>query len=166
MKDEFVRNTLDPKNFSPAFLVIEEHVHYMNMFVFETFTHISSKEKFGNDWGFILRYVLWTRGETFNETTITYVFYIESHFVWNCHIILHGYEEVGLKSMQHQRRYTKCAPDKTIHGYNAITISQELFLSNSNNKRQFIHLLCVKLWRRYMGLLECSFVHKLNKHCI
>ncbi len=31
MKDEVVSYMLDSKNFSPAFLVIEEHAHYMNM---------------------------------------------------------------------------------------------------------------------------------------
>ncbi len=41
MKDEVVRYTLDPKNFSAAFLVIEEHVHCMNMCAIEKFTHIS-----------------------------------------------------------------------------------------------------------------------------
>ncbi len=37
MKDEVVSYTLDPKDFSPAFLVIEEHAHYMNMCAIEIF---------------------------------------------------------------------------------------------------------------------------------
>ncbi len=37
MKDEIVSYILDTKNFSPAFLVIEEHVHYMNMCAIEIF---------------------------------------------------------------------------------------------------------------------------------
>ncbi len=37
---EVVSYTLDPKHFSPPFLVIEEHVRYMNMCVIEIFTHI------------------------------------------------------------------------------------------------------------------------------
>ncbi len=40
MKDEVVSYTLDPKNFSPAFLVMEEHAHYMNMCAVEIFTHM------------------------------------------------------------------------------------------------------------------------------
>ncbi len=33
-------HTLDNKNFSPAFLVIEEHAHYTNMCAIEIFTHL------------------------------------------------------------------------------------------------------------------------------
>ncbi len=106
--------------------------------------HISSRDRFVIDGSFLLHHVLWTRrGKTFKETTTTYVSYIEKTLRW----------------------YTKCVPDIIIHGDNTITVSQELLLSNSNNKRQFIQLLCVKLWRRYMRLLVRSFVHKLNKYC-
>ncbi len=38
MKDEVVSYTLDPKNFSLAFLVIDNHAHYMNMSAIEIFT--------------------------------------------------------------------------------------------------------------------------------
>ncbi len=40
MKDTVVSYMLDPKNFSPAFLVVEEHVHYMNVCAIEIFTHL------------------------------------------------------------------------------------------------------------------------------
>ncbi len=40
MKDEVVSYTLDAKNSSPAFLVIEEHAHYMNMCAIEIFAHL------------------------------------------------------------------------------------------------------------------------------
>ncbi len=52
--------------------------------------------------------------------------------------VFYGYKEVGLKCMEHQRRYTKYVPDIVIHEDNVVTVSQELFLSNRNNKRQFI----------------------------
>ncbi len=85
------------------------------------------------DWcSFRLHCVLWTRGKTFNETTTTYVSYIERHFGSNWYIVFYGHEVVGLKSMEHQRRYTKCTPDIIIHANNAITVSRERFLSNLN----------------------------------
>ncbi len=40
--------------------------------------HLSSKDKFVIDGGFLLHCVLWTRGKTF-ETATTYVSYIEKH---------------------------------------------------------------------------------------
>ncbi len=40
MKDEIFSYMLDAKNFSPTFLVIEEHAHYMKMCIIETFIHI------------------------------------------------------------------------------------------------------------------------------
>ncbi len=109
--------------------------------------HMSSKDKFVIDRGFLLHRVLWIRGKTFNETTTTYVSNIEKHFDSNCYIVFYGYEEIDFKRMGQQKRYTKCAPDIIIRGNKAITVSQELFLSNPTNKHQFIQLLCVKLCR-------------------
>ncbi len=40
IKDKIVSYTLKTKNFPPAFLVIEEHAHYMNMSAIEIFTLI------------------------------------------------------------------------------------------------------------------------------
>ncbi len=105
--------------------------------------YISSKDKFVIDGSFLLHRMLWTRGKTFNETTTTYVSHIERHFGSNCRNIFGGYKEKRLKSMEHRRQYTKCVPDIIIHRDNTITVSRELFLSNSKNKRQFIQLLCV-----------------------
>ncbi len=39
---------LDTKNFSPAFLVIEEHVHYMKVWAIEIFTIMQFDERTGN----------------------------------------------------------------------------------------------------------------------
>ncbi len=56
MKDEIVSYTLDTKNLSPAFLVIEEHGHYMNMCAIEIFTHVS----FGRPPAFEITQLLWS----------------------------------------------------------------------------------------------------------
>ncbi len=48
MKDEVVSYTLDLKNFSPAFLVIEKHAHYMNMGAIEIFIHSRCSPCFAN----------------------------------------------------------------------------------------------------------------------
>ncbi len=45
MKGEIVSNAMDTKNFSPAFLVTEEHAHYMNMCAIEIFTYLWFPEK-------------------------------------------------------------------------------------------------------------------------
>ncbi len=103
---------------------------------------ISSKDKFAIDGGFLLHLMLCTRGKTFNETITISVSFSERHFVSKCRIVFDGCEEVGLKMTEHQRRYTKCAPNIIIYGDNAITVIRELCLSNSNNKGQFIQLLC------------------------
>ncbi len=64
---------------------------------------------------FPLHRMLRTRGTTFNETTTTSVSYIERNFGSNFLIVFDGYEEVGWKCMEHQRRYTKCVPNIIIH---------------------------------------------------
>ncbi len=47
VKDKIVSYRLNTKHFSPTFLVIEEHAHYMNMCAIEIFTHINEKKGWG-----------------------------------------------------------------------------------------------------------------------
>ncbi len=48
MKDEIVSFTLNTKNFFPAFLVIEEHAHYINMCAIEIFTQVFDRQNLKN----------------------------------------------------------------------------------------------------------------------
>lgn len=91
------------------------------------------------DGGFLLHCVVWT-GKTYDDICTTYVRYLKKHYP-KCHVVFDGYKEIALKSMEHQRRYMKSAPDIVVTGDKPVTVKQDLFLANSCNKTAFIQVL-------------------------
>ena len=94
------------------------------------------------DGGSLLHRIPWSFGSTFHQICTEYTNLVERHY-GKCHVVFDGYENgPSIKDVTHQRRtkglrgtkikFNKSTPFKT---------KKELFLTNTENKQDFINML-------------------------
>ena len=102
------------------------------------------------DGGALIHRVKWPKGVTYSEIAKTYVSYVHQHYGHSC-IIFDGYKQgPSIKDHEHQRRPKKTCADIQLGEFMQAHHNQQIFLSNENNKSQFILLL----WK----LMEILFI--------
>ena len=93
------------------------------------------------DGGALIHRVKWPKGATYSEIAKTYVSYVHQHYGHSC-IIFDGYKQgPSIKDHEHQRRLKKTCADIQLGEFMQAHHNQQIFLSNENNKNQFILLL-------------------------
>ena len=93
------------------------------------------------DGGTLLHRIRWLPNSTYNDLMSQYQTQINMKFD-HCHIVFHGYTNgESIKDHEHQRRMGKTSADIEVSGDLPAFCNQGPFLSNSNNKMQFIQLL-------------------------
>ena len=98
------------------------------------------------DGGALLHRVRWLKGKSFIEVCSIYVKYVRRHYK-NCYIVFDGYENTSTKSQEQYRRNgcgNKC-PNIDVIEANKLPVTQDRFLTNTKNKKNFIRLLARKL---------------------
>ncbi|XP_065213981.1 uncharacterized protein LOC135841104 [Planococcus citri] len=97
------------------------------------------------DGGFLLHRVLWIGNSTYGELCDKYVEYVQT-FGSDVMVVFDGYEDTknSTKNAEHLRRLKRkgSSPDLIIDQDLICTIPQENFLTNTNNKVNFIRSLC------------------------
>jgi len=89
------------------------------------------------DGGFLLRKVLWERGETYSVICEKYVAYIERNYGKNCSIVFDGYANTKLstKSALQSRRYrVRASAEVIFDGSTAVTVTQAEFMRSNEIK--------------------------------
>ena len=93
------------------------------------------------DGGALLHRVCWLPNSTCNDIISQYQMHINVKF-GRCHIVFDGYTNgASIKDHEHQRRMGKTSAHIEVSGDLPAFCNQGPFLSNSNNKMQFIQLL-------------------------
>lgn len=115
---------------------------------FNNFTPSQLQPDFKNvtyvaDGGFLLHRVVWHQNETFDSICTTYVNYVQKHFGSNTIIVFDII--IAATAMEQLRRSSKLLSadvlfDETMN----VTVSQDKFLFNSNNKIRLISMLLEK----------------------
>ena len=94
------------------------------------------------DGGSLLHRIAWSFGSTFHQLCMEYANLVERHY-GKCHVVFDGYESgPSIKDVTHQRR-TKGLKGTKIN-FSASTpfkTKKELFLTNIENKQNFINML-------------------------
>lgn len=125
--------------------------------LYEAFTPVQ-EEDLGSrkcaviDGGYLLHKVVWckTTSPTFESVCKTYVDYVQTHFGCNAIVVFDGYpSDVAYQSTKAAERYRRASlqsSTKFIFSLTmAVTLSQEKFLSNDTNKRNFISMLMTEM---------------------
>ena len=101
------------------------------------------------DGGAALHKAPWTIQSTYTELADAFVRFILSKHSYNerIHVVFDGYDDaLSLKNLEHTRRGHKIlATNVALTSESKVTATREAFLCNTNNKKQFIKLLCQKL---------------------
>jgi len=100
------------------------------------------------DGGFILHRVKWVSGSTISDLCKLYITYIKKHYGPNCCVVFDGYEHTSNSTKvveQNRRRAHTTSVDIEFNYNTTVTVQQEHFLANSNNKSRFINLLSHKM---------------------
>ena len=93
------------------------------------------------DGGALLHRVRWLPNSTYNDIISQYQMHINTKF-GRCHIVFDGYANgASIKDHEHQLRMGKSSADIEVSGVLPAFCNPGPFLSNSNNKMQFIQLL-------------------------
>ena len=93
------------------------------------------------DRGALLHRVRWLPNSTYNDIVSQYQIHINMK-LGHCHIVFDGYTNgESIKDHEHQHRMGKTSADIEVSGNLPAFCNQGPFLSNSNNKMQFIQLL-------------------------
>ena len=98
------------------------------------------------DGGGLLHRVRWNRNATFDELSQMYTRYVRKYYK-SCIIVFDGYEHLSTKSSEHLRRTGggKQCPNVDVIGCNKVPFPQDRFLTNTENKTQFIKFLGIRL---------------------
>ena len=108
------------------------------------------------DGGALLHKVRWVKGHTYSATVYRYTNYVIEKY-GKCHVVFDGYENVGtIKDQEHLRRNVKTSANIEVLPGNVNHNNQEAFLSNSNNKSQFITLLSKSLKLKGITVVNCK----------
>lgn len=99
------------------------------------------------DGGFLLHRVKWNVGTKFHSICDQYVAYIHKHYGENCTVVFDGYGDLNSTKRAEQKRRgsTKTSVDINFDENMKVTVQQEHFLANENNKTKLIHLLTQKM---------------------
>ena len=92
------------------------------------------------DGGNFLHKILWVKGSTYSEILKSYRNYVLSKY-GEAIVVFDGYDVVSTKDLTHNRRSKdKLGPLVTFTPEMCLTSTKELFLSNNQNKHNFIWL--------------------------
>ena len=108
------------------------------------------------DGGALLHRVRWFKGMTFNAVAAAYSNYIRKHYAGKITVVFDGYEDEGTKSHEHLRRNSipqSCMVD--IHKENPVPFTQDRFLSNTENKANFVKFLSNHLKQTGFDTVDC-----------
>jgi len=101
------------------------------------------------DGGYLLHKVRWVKNSSFHDVMVCYSSYVAKHFGSTARIVFDGYVTgPTTKDHEHSRRASKkasVAPNIQIEANTIVTLDQDIFLTNTNNKQQFIDLLALHL---------------------
>ncbi|KYN10882.1 hypothetical protein ALC57_16982 [Trachymyrmex cornetzi] len=113
------------------------------------------------DGGFLLHKVVWPKNSTYFEIFTCYVNYIKRNYVenLNCIVVFDGYSNsFGTKNSERLRRLHDAFSTeiKITDIHTCPPTNQKTFLLNSNNKTQFISLLCCHFEEMGIEYKECD----------
>ena len=94
------------------------------------------------DGGWLLHHLRWNRNKTYIEVAEKYENFIRNRY-GICHIVFDGYDGPSTKDHEHLRRSGTTSAYITVRKDSRCHKNQEAFLSNAENKAQFIGLLVV-----------------------
>jgi hypothetical protein len=101
------------------------------------------------DGGCLLHKVRWVKATTFHDVVASYAAFVLKHFGGTARVVFDGYGSAPTtKDHEHSRRATKkasVAPNIQIQSSTMVTLDQDIFLTNTYNKQQFIDLLAQHL---------------------
>ena len=103
---------------------------------------IENPDKYVLDGGSLLHRVRWFKGMKFNAVSEVYADYIRKNHSGCVTVVFNGYRDEGTNSHEHVRRNSipqSCNVD--IHEENPAPFTQDRFLSNTENKANFINFL-------------------------
>ncbi len=94
------------------------------------------------DGGALLHNVKWLKKSLYRDIVMLYVQHVRVKYGY-CYIIFDGYEHPSIKDHEHQRRTSasKTCADILLNENMRAHHNQEMFLSNSSNKKQLISLM-------------------------
>lgn len=93
------------------------------------------------DGGFLLHRVKWSLGSTFTSICQQYVTYVKKHYGHEITVVFDGYTDVNSTKRAEQKRKGKKSADINFELHMKVTVQQDQFLSNENNKTRLINLL-------------------------
>ena len=97
------------------------------------------------DGGSLLRQIKWNVKTTFDAILQSYISFIDSKYGKSM-IVFYGYAGLpSTKDHEHSRRGSMVSPDFKIREETILTVSQQSFLTNSNNKNSLLKLLIPRL---------------------
>ena len=105
----------------------------------------------------MLHQVCWVKGSNFKKIAKRYVQYVRKHY-GKCYIVFDGYESAPTKLIEQKRRgkrFQKCRYVDMKEDI-IVPLTQEKFLSNTNNKVQLIKMLSEYLKEDGNEVLKCS----------
>ena len=100
------------------------------------------------DGGALLQCITWSRGSTYRDICRQYTEYVTRKY-GDAIIVFDGYEKTNTKDMTHQRRSKRNAG--TTVPFTAdmpMTMKNDQFLANRQNKQQFIYMLSEALEKK------------------
>lgn len=103
-----------------------------------------SNDEYLIDGGFLIHRRVWSKGKKFCEIAELYVQYTNRHFGPNCHVVFDGYKKKHLKMCGTFSAISETCAKLVVNELAEVTVLQNLFLSNENNKSELIELLCEK----------------------
>ncbi|KAG1683759.1 hypothetical protein GQR58_009762 [Nymphon striatum] len=107
------------------------------------------------DGGSLIHRFPWKRGTTFDKIVKTYLNYVKTFN--NPTVAFDGYKSSSTKDITHQRRSNGAVGQKMLFtGNMTLRTKKEIFLSNPENKQNFIDVLCTKLEDNNVRTLKAS----------
>ena len=118
--------------------------------------NIENPDNYVLDGGALLHRVRWFKGMKFNAVSEVYANYIRKNYRGSVTVVFDGYRDEGTKSHEHLRRNSipqSCNVD--IHEENPVPFTQDRFLSNTENKANFINFLSQHLIQSGYSIINC-----------
>ena len=109
------------------------------------------------DGGALLHKVKWIRNKTYKETAEIYCSYVHENYGKNCTIVFDGYGKPSTKDHEHKRRegLAKTSAKIKVIETNTVHKNKQAFLTNHENKSQFLHLLGKHLRQQGHTVINC-----------
>ena len=108
------------------------------------------------DGGALLHKVKWMTSKTFWEIIRQYITYINDRYKAypNICIVFDGYDDPdSIKAHKHARRKGKTSSNANVIALMELTTTQELFLNNIQNKKNFLKLLGIELQQEGISVI-------------